>query len=217
MNNIFAMPIELQADFSYKDLYNNDRGAVFKDDYKSLLYYSIENEIIKVEKFIIAQNVDKDDLWQIIDSSDRLLFNLKSKMRNYHQEKDHILAPLIYILQKLEPDYKMNANRKEFEEPIFEYPNNIEIGFTFKSTNAFSRIYITDKKIALNSSNDDVENLVDTICIDGIDLYVIDTENDLSKNRDIVAYKLTKNQNFNSLRNKIHEKFQAEISGHFDK
>ncbi len=213
MKDIFNNQIELQPSFNYKCLYNDNRGAVFKDDMKALLYYSIKEGIVKVEKFIITKDLDRKVLQNYFEDnkvSKRDFHQLMGKMRNYHQERDSILIPFLYLLNLIEPDYKVNENRTEYEQPII-YPVNIDVGYRFENSNAFSRIFIKDEKIVINSTNDNIENLTDTLYIDGIQLYIIDVENELNKQVDVVAYKLTKTSEFNIVKDKIHDDFRREI------
>jgi len=88
----------VDTNFDYSTLYNDSRGAMFKEDYKDFISESISVNAITVEKFVIAENVE-NELDQIIDAKgyeEKLLRRLK----NHHHEPDHTTAPIIYILKK---------------------------------------------------------------------------------------------------------------------
>ena len=189
-NNVFIKEVPLQEGFSYKALYNNSRGAIHKDDKESLIDWCIEDGIIEVKKYLIAENIDRDTVWDITDSKDKSIIILKDGLKEYTQENDFDLFPFVYLLGRINPDYKVNLNRLDSEQSVLEYPNNIEVGYKFSGTNAFSRLYLVDEKIAINSSNDSVENLVDTLSINNINVYIVDVEGEPNKNKDIVVYKI---------------------------
>ncbi len=88
------------------------------------------------------------------------------------------------------------------------------MGYRFDGTNAFTRLYLQDAKMAINSTNDGIDNLMDTLVIDGIELYILDLEEKVHRNQNIVLYKLTKNEKFNEYKYKAEHKFLDELISH---
>ena len=176
-----------------------------------LLNYCIEEKVIDVKKYLIEENIDSDVFYDIADRKGKGYYSLKEALKDYHQESYYKVAPFIYLLDLVEPNYRINTNRKEPEEAVLEFPTNISVGYRFKGTNAFSRLYFEDNKTVINSSNDSIENLIDTLAIDGITVYILDVEEPLRSKEKIVLYKLTKNEMFNELKVKVKERFLEEI------
>jgi hypothetical protein len=212
IEKILNKELQLEKDFDYHKLYNDNRGAIHKDDYKGLLSYCLEVGIIDVEKYIIEENVNSEVFYDIADRKGEGQYQLKEVLKEYHQESYYLVSPFIYLLEKIEPKYKLNENRTEYEEPVLVFPNNILVGHRFKGTNAFTRLYFQDSKIAINSSNDSVENLIDTLVIDDITVYVLDIEKTLHIEQDIVIYKLSKKDMFNNLKEKAQHRFLEELN-----
>ncbi len=211
IEKIIKSELQIEENFDYHKLYNDSRGAVHKDDCKLLLNYCIEEKVIDVKKYLIEENIDSDVFYDIADRNGKEYYSLKEALKDYHQESYYKVAPFIYLLGLIEPNYRINTNRKEPEEAVLEFPNNISVGYRFKGTNAFSRLYFEDNKTVINSSNDSVENLIDTLAIDGITVYILDVEEPLRSKEKIVLYKLTKNEMFNKLKVKAKERFLEEI------
>lgn len=211
IEKIIKSELQIEDNFDYHKLYNDSRGAVHKDDYKSLLNWCIKEKVIDIKKYLIEENIDPDVFYDIVDRKGKGNYRLREALKDYHQESYYNVAPFIYLLELIEPNYRINNNRKEYEEPVLEFPNDIAVGHRFKGTNAFSRLYFQDRKIAINSFNDNVENLVDTLEIDGITLYVLVVEEILRREQNIVLYKLTKNEMFNELKDKAEHRFLEEI------
>lgn len=212
IERIIKSELQIEEDsFDCHKLYNNSRGAIHKDDYKSLLEWCIKEKVIDIKKYPIKENINQDVFYDIADRKGKDYNQLKEGLKNYHQESYYNIAPFIYLLEMIEPNYRINNDRKEYEEPILEFPNNLLVGHRFKGTNAFSRLYFEDSKIAINSFNDSVENLVDTLEIDGITVYVLHVEEILHSEHNVVLYKLTKNKIFNELKYKAENRFLEEI------
>ena len=216
IKKVLKKELQLEENFDYRKLYNDSRGAVHKDEYKALLKWCIKEEVIKISKYLVQESVHPDILYDIADRKGDGYYQLKEKLKNYHQENYYNVAPFIYLLEMTEPNYRLNNHRKEYEEPILEFPNNIKVGHRFNGTNAFSKLYFEDSKTAINSSNDNVENLVDTLEIDGITVYVVDVEDILRREQKIVVYKLQKSEIFNGLKKKAETRFLEELHK-FDK
>lgn len=98
IENLFIKKVTDDEGFNYKVLYNDSRGAVYKDEYKSLIKEAIKKKIITVERFIVAENV-QDELYQICETKG-IQYTLVECLKDYHNESDHVIAPLIYLLKK---------------------------------------------------------------------------------------------------------------------
>ncbi|MDS0527720.1 hypothetical protein NNC19_18685 [Clostridium sp. SHJSY1] len=204
--------LNLENDFDYQKLYNDNRGAIHKDDYKALLKYCIEEKIIDVKKYLIEENIKADVLHDIVDRSGEGQHRLKEALKEYHQESYYLIAPFIYLLEMIEPKYKLNEDRNKYKDSVLEFPKNILVGHKFEKSNAFIKLYFKDRKIAINSSNDNIDNLIDTLEIDELTVYVLDIEKILNREQNIVIYKLTKKGNFNELKEKAEHRFLEELS-----
>lgn len=211
IEKIIKTELQIEENFDYHKLYNDSRGAVHKEDCKLLLNYCIEEKVIEVKKYLIEENIDSDVFYDIADRKGKEYYSLKEALKDYHQESYYKVAPFIYLLGLIESNYRINSNRKEPEEAVLEFPQNISVGYRFKGTNAFSRLHFKDNKTVINSSNDSVQNLIDTLEIDGITVYILDVEEPLRSKEKIVLYKLTKNEMFNKLKVKAKERFIEEI------
>lgn len=218
INKLLQRELKINDSFSYYQLYNDSRGAVNKDIYKALLKHCISEQIIVIKKYLVMENVHPDTFYDIVDQNNRESYHLKERLKEYHQEGYYRIAPFVYLLELLEPKYRINNNIKEYDDPLLEFPNNIKIGYHFEGTNAFSRLYLEDDKIAINSSNDNIDNLMDTLEIDGITVYILDVEENInSRQQNIVVYKLTKSNKFNQLKNKAEYKCLDELRSYQNK
>ncbi|WP_425446659.1 hypothetical protein [Dethiothermospora halolimnae] len=214
IEEVVLRELPLGEGFNYKTLYNDDRGAVHKEEYKGLLYSCLKEKVIEVKKYLVEEKVASMVFYDIADRSGKEEHQLKEKLKEYHQESYYNVAPFIYLLEKIEPNYKLSSKREEYKDPMLEYPDNIIIGHKFEGTNAFTRLFLKDSKIAINSFNDNIENLMDTLELDGISVYVLDVEKFGHREQDIVLYKLTKRKEFNKLKYEAQHKFLEEISKH---
>lgn len=214
LEKIIKQDLCLNSDFNYKTLYNDERGGVHKDNYKALLRHCISEGIITVKKYLVMENVKQDVFYDIVDKNSEGFYQLKEILKDYHQESYHRIAPFIYLLELIEPNYRINQNRKDGNEPILNFPNNIQVGHRFDGTNAFTRIYLDDSQIAINSTNDNIDNLMDTLEINDINVYILDVEGKSHMNQSIVLYKLDKNEKFNEYKDKAEHKFIEELLSH---
>lgn len=214
---VFIMNIELLtmnqeegAQISYSDLYNGySRGGVFKTHYEPLLEYCLEEGILKVKKYIIEKEVDIRKFYEIEDRTGRQHHRLIAALKDYHQESDTQVAPFIYLLEKLEPAFRVN---KDLKEEVLEHPTNLQVGYRFEGTNARSRLYITDSRIAINSTNDNIDNLIDTLCINNISLFVLGVKTQGRSKQDVCIYKIDKDTDvFDKLKTELGENLRAKI------
>lgn len=189
IKKIFIGNAIVDDDFDYKVLYNDSRGAVFKDEYKALIREAISKNIITVEKFIVAENI-QEDLYQISNTKG-FEYSLIECLKNYHNESDYLIAPLIYILKKLDPDYTFND--KESELRVLSNLFEVDLRPRIDGKNAEPRMYFPKEKIAVTSTNDDVENLGDILAVRGVQVYIIGTDN---RSNVIYAYKVNRDDRY---------------------
>jgi hypothetical protein len=187
--NLFINKVKLDDDFNYKVLYNDSRGAVFKEEYKALIREAISKNLITVEKFIIAENV-QDDLYKISDTKG-FEYTLLECLKNYHNESDYIIAPFIYILKKLDPDFTLSG--KDGKLKIVSNLFKVDLCPRIDGKNAEPRLYFPKENIAITSTNDNIENLGDILGVTGIDVYITGTD---ARSNVIYAYKLSRTERY---------------------
>ena len=188
----FLSEILLSDDFNYKDLYNDGaRGAIFKDQYKSLIKQAIEKKVIVVKKFIVAENV-QEELYKIVEEKGSLKTTLVNYLKDYASESDFLIAPFILLLRKLDPKFTVVIDESE-SRLLIKSKYEIRIRQRIDGANATPRIYLPNEKVSFSSSNDSVENLGDILSVKDTDVYVIDSE---ERSNRIVAYKILRNNKF---------------------
>jgi hypothetical protein len=188
--SLFIKKITVDNNFSYKSLYNDDRGAVHKDGYKSLIREAISKGIITVEKFLIAENV-RDELYQINEDSKGLQYTLVECLKDYHNESDYVIAPLIYLLKKLDPNFSLVINEGKLE--IVSDVINVVISPRIDGKNATPRLFFPKENIAVAVTNDNIVNLGDILAVKDIKVYVLGTDD---RSNIIYAYKVNRTSGF---------------------
>ncbi|OIJ14266.1 hypothetical protein BKP37_08805 [Anaerobacillus alkalilacustris] len=204
IEDVFIKKVELDDDFSYKDLYNDDRGASFKEQNKTLISKAILKKLITVEKFVLAENV-QDELSEITEVKG-IERSFIQRLKNYHSEPDYIIAPLIYLLKRLDPDFTLSYKGNTFK--IISNLLEVDLCPRIDGKNAEPRIYFHEEKIAITSSNDNVENLADIIAVKGVKVFIISTD-DLSNV--IYAYKVNRNDRYFEIAEKYKDIVRAEL------
>jgi len=190
LEDLFFRKVELEEGFTYKSLYNDDtRGAVHKGEHKTILRSAISKGVIKVEKYIVAENV-QEDLYKIVDESKGSLITLIESLKEYHSESSFVIAPLIYLLKLIDPNYTI----KEDENiKIHSNVTDFLIRPRVDGANASPRLFMPSENIALTTTNDDVENLGDILITKDIEVYIIGID---SRSDQIWAYKIIKDERF---------------------
>ncbi len=156
---------------------------------------------------MIASDIQRETLLDIVESKEKTIKFLIARMKDYHQENEHVLSPFIYVLNTIDSNFVKNY-KVDIE---LDAENDIQVGHRFEKSNAFSRINIKSSNIAFNSTNDSIESLIDTLCLNNINLYIIDVEKQYSDSQDIVAYKLISQPLLSELREKIRDDFHMKI------
>ncbi len=201
---MFLKQAAVGEDFNYKVLYNDSRGAVYKDEYKSLIREAIEKNFIAIEKFIIAENV-QEELYQIIETKG-VQYTLIECLKNYHSESDSIITPLIYLLKKLDQKFTLEINEEGLK--IVSKLVDVEIRPRIDGKNAEPRIYFPNEKVAITSTNDNVENLGDILAIRGVKIYIIGTDN---RSNLIYAYKINRYDRYFDVAEGYKNKLRSEL------
>ncbi|MGO4694427.1 hypothetical protein AB4Z50_09105 [Paenibacillus sp. 2TAB26] len=183
---LFIKKITVENNFSYKSLYNDDRGAVYKDEYKSLIREAMTKGIITVEKFLIAEDV-QDELYQISEDSKGLKYTLVELLKDYHSESNFVISPLIYLLKKLDPNFSLAIKEEKLE--VVSDVISIEIRPRIDGMNATPRIYFPKEKVAIAVTNDNIENLGDILAVEGVSVYIIGTDD---RSNVIYAFKVNR-------------------------
>lgn len=212
INKAIKKEIPIGEEFDCKVLYNDSRGAIHKEEYERLLSYCLQAGIIGVEKYLVEEKIPLELFAGIADERGKERHYFKEKLKAYHQEKDYRVAPFIYLLEKIEPSYKLNTARKEYADPMLDFPANIEVGHKFKGSNGFSRFFCSDSKVAINSANDDIETLINTLEIDDLTVYILDTEEPGYWEQDLVLYKLIKSREFNQVKAEVDKHISEKIA-----
>lgn len=207
IENLFIKKVTVDEDFNYKVLYNDSRGAVFKDEYKALIREAISKKVITVEKFIIAENI-QDELYQISETRG-FEYTLIECLKNYHNESDYLIAPFIYILKKLDPDFTLSDK----EEKLKIVSNLVEVDLCprIDGKNAEPRIFFPKEKIVITSTNDNVENLGDILAVKGVKVYIIGADD---RSNVIYAYKVNRDDVYFDVAESYKDKVRSEL---FDK
>lgn len=189
IEKLFNRIVAMDENFDYQTLYNDNRGAMFKNEYKSLMRNAIAKKMITVEKWIIAENV-QDELDQLCESKgiQRSLINC---LKDYHNENDHVITPFLFIVKKLDPQFALSVNDGKLN--IVSEIVDVEIRPRIDGKNAMSRIFLPNEKIALASSNDNIENLVDILAVKDVRVYVVDTD---TYANNIYVYKIHREDTF---------------------
>ncbi|WP_144469670.1 hypothetical protein [Bacillus thuringiensis] len=204
IEELFLKQAAVGEDFNYKVLYNDSRGAVYKDEYKSLIREAIEKNFIAIEKFIIAENV-QEELYQIIETKG-VQYTLIECLKNYHSESDSIITPLIYLLKKLDQKFTLEINEEGLK--IVSKLVDVEIRPRIDGKNAEPRIYFPNEKVAITSTNDNVENLGDILAIRGVKIYIIGTDN---RSNLIYAYKINRYDRYFDVAEGYKNKLRSEL------
>lgn len=189
IEDLFIEKISTNENFDYKILYNDSRGAVHKDEYKSLIRQAIEKRVIIIDTFIVAENV-QEELYTISEIKG-FEYNLINCLKTYHNEADSRVAPLIYLLKKLDPSFTLNDTEGKLQiiSDLFE----AELCPRIDGKNAEPRIFFPKEKVAITSTNDDIENLGDILAVKNVKVYALGTDD---RSNIIYAYKVSRDESF---------------------
>jgi len=203
IGDFFIEKLTVNDDFDYKVLFSDSRGAAFKEEYKFLISEAVSKKIITVEKYIVAENI-QDELCTICETKG-LESSLLRRLKNYHNESDYVIAPLIYILKKLDKDFTLSGSDGvlKIDSNMFE----VEICPRIDGKNAEPRLFFPKEKVAMTATNDNVVNLVDILAVKGIQVYVIGTDHCSNV---IYAYKISRDNSYFDVAESFKENIRFE-------
>lgn len=114
---------------------------------------------------------------------------IRSILEDWHSESDYTLSPIIYILEKLDPNFSVEIDK---DESIYKIKSdkNILTGHRFGIIDAFARIYLPDWKAIINLSTDSLHNFVDSLSLENLTVYILDLELVDGEYKRMVAYEL---------------------------
>jgi len=182
------MSFENPAD-NMTDLFNNERGAVGKEKLIALFDYSLANNLIRVERAEIVTSLPSSEIRDLTSRKGKELHMMLQQLRTYHQESDSRLAHLVYFVE--------NEIEKQHEYPKFK------LGHRFEKSNAESRIYFESEHIGINSDNDDIETLIETLDVMNGFLFILGRDQSKVITSDINIYKLEITAGYREVREKL--------------
>lgn len=188
--SLLIKKLTIDKNFDYSYLYNDDVGAIYKDEYKLLIREAISKDFITIEKFLIAEDV-RDELYQISEESKGLNYTLIDRLKAYHNESNHLISPIIYILKQLDPNFSLIINEGELK--LVSKNINVQIRPRIDEMNARPRLFFPKEKIAITLKNDNIENLGDILAVQDVKVYIISTDNPSNK---IYAYKISRTDEY---------------------
>lgn len=117
LKDIVIKGMELDETFNFKRLYNDySRGAVFKEEYKSLIKEAICKKEILVKKYLIGENI-QDELLELGEVKGHE-YTLLDRLKNYHNESISVVTPFVYILKKLDSEFTIEIKDKKNKSKI---------------------------------------------------------------------------------------------------
>lgn len=194
MNEIFTNEIELQKDFTYTKLYSSTKASASDKNLSSFLANSFRSGLIKVKKYLIANDVE-DEMLNIEEWKAKSHIKIKPILKDWHSESDYSISPIIYFLEQLDPNFIVEQNK---ETTVYEIKSskNIVIGHRFTSVDAFARILLPDEKIIINLVTDSLHNLIDALSLEDYIIYLLDVEYIGGRRMKMIAYHLTADSNY---------------------
>jgi hypothetical protein len=209
MNGIFTNEIELQKDFTFTKLYSSTKASASDKNLSSFLANSFRCGLIKVKKYLIANDVE-DEMLNIEEWKAKSHIKIKPILKDWHSESDYSISPIIYFLERLEPNFIVEPNK---ETSIYEIKSNknIIIGHRFTSVDAFARILLPDEKIIINLVTDSLHNLIDVLALEGYIIYLLDVEYVGGRPMKMIAYHLIADPNYQESYKAMQENRMDEI------
>lgn len=196
--------------FDYQNLYSDSRGGVYKSHYKALIKEAISASVITVEQYVIAEDI-QDELNNVTEVKG-LKRNLLYRLKNHHSEADFKMAPFIYILEKLDPNYTIENQRESLV--ISSEVLKVKMRPRIDQKNAEPRLFFPEAKVALTSENDNIDNLGDILAVKDIDVYVIGLDDYWN---DIYAYKIIRDERYFKVAEGFKDRVWAEFANEMNK
>lgn len=209
MNNLFIKELQIDSTLDYKVLFSNTKSSALDRNLNALLKYGVAKGEIKVKKYLLAENI-ANELFELGEWKVKSHKKIKELLKDWHMESDASLIPILFILEKLESNFKVEPDA---ETKIFSIQSNrnIRIGHRFSSEDAFARIYFPDDKTIVNLTSDSLINLINCLVLENIKIYLLDMEWVGGEASKIVAYELISTEKFRHVRKELEEKLISEI------
>lgn len=153
----------------------------------------------------ISEELDELEEWKEMSHK-----KIKAILKDWHSESDYSLIPILYILEKLEPQFTVESDA---ETKIYSIQSNkkIEIGYRFHSQDAFARIFLSEQNMIINLTSDSLQNLINSLMIDGTKVYLLDLEWVNGTIYKMVAYELSSSQRFKNVKIDFDDRLIAEL------
>lgn len=122
------------------------------------------------------------------------------------------MAPFIYILEKLDPNYTIENQKGNLV--ISSEVIKVEIRPRIDQKNAEPRLYLPEAKVALTSENDNVDNLGDILSVLNTDVYVICMDDYWNE---IYAYKVIRDGRYFKVAEGFMDRVRGELANEMNK
>lgn len=181
--------VTLDEDFSFEELYNDNRGGVFKNELKYLISEGISKGLITIEKFVI-DDIIQEELLEIMGQKGHER-NLLNRLKDYHNEPEELAPSIVYILKRLDPNFALTKHEDKLK--IVSDLYEVEICPRIDGRNAEPRLFLTKEKVAIISTNEDITSLADILAAKDITVYAIDVD---SWENVMYAYKISRDDRY---------------------
>lgn len=152
---------------------------------------------------MVADNI-ADELYNLGE------WKVKSLLKDWHMESDYFLCPILFFLEKLEPNFIVVSD-DETKIYSIQSNKNIKIGHRFDLEDAFARIYPLDDGVIINLISDKLVNLINCLALEDIELYLLDMEWVSGEASRIVAYKLVSTPRYRDIKRNLEDLLMTEI------
>lgn len=209
IKEMFSKETELEPEFNYEKLFSGTKASAYDRRLRVLLKKSIDNKYIQIKKYLVAEDAG-EELFEIEDWKVMSHKKIKSMLKDWDRESDYTLSPIIYILEKLEPNFSLKLDKEESTYKL-KSDKNILIGNRFSIVDAFARIYLPDQKMIINLSTDSLVNLVNSLSLENLSVYIIDLELFDGEYKRMVAYELIADSRYRECKKKSEDSLMEGI------
>ena len=109
MNNLFFKELQIDSTIDYKLLFSNTKSSALDRNLNALLKYGVGKGEIKVKKYLLAENI-ANELFELGEWKVKSHKKIKDLLKDWHRESDASLTPILFILEKLEPHFKVERD-----------------------------------------------------------------------------------------------------------
>ena len=209
MEELFRTKLEIESNFDYKKLFSATKSTSLDPKLNSLLKAGLQHNAIEVEKYLVADNI-ADELYNLEEWKVKSHKKIKSLLKDWHMESDYSLSPILFVLEKLEPNFIV-APDDETKIYLIQSDKNIKIGYRFASQDAFARLYLSDDGVIINLTSDSLVNLTNCLALENIELYLLDMEWVNGEASRMVAYKLVSTPRYRDVKRNLDDSLMTEI------